>query len=45
VILENWLWAESTADHWKRRNEWNVRGGRGVRSADSLVKMRKWSVG
>ena len=27
---------------WRRRNEWNVGGGSGVRSTDSLVKIGKW---
>ena len=30
---------------WRRRNEWNVGGGSGVRSTDSLVKIGKWSDG
>jgi len=28
---------------WRQRNEWNVEGGSGVRSTDSLVKIGKWS--
>jgi len=30
---------------WRRRKEWNVGGGSGVRSTDSLVKIGKWSDG
>ena len=39
------VWKESISMELKRRNEWNVGGGSGVRSSDRLVKIGKWSDG